>query len=149
MTFESQRQNNVKKSRRKSRRKDKGLGDIHLTLCLLVRPKRFELLTPWFVAKYSIQLSYGRVKFLYRYKSYAERNSGRFFCNPPSRHQLSLVFAKKRHSYRVPRLVTFFIIQIVDHKCQTKYARCRGKAYALNESKTQFVSISCCHSLRY
>jgi hypothetical protein len=26
----------------------------------LVRPKRFELLTPWFVAKYSIQLSYGR-----------------------------------------------------------------------------------------
>ena len=27
----------------------------------LVRPKRFELLTPWFVAKYSIQLSYGRV----------------------------------------------------------------------------------------
>ena len=28
----------------------------------LVRPKRFELLTPWFVAKYSIQLSYGRVE---------------------------------------------------------------------------------------
>ena len=28
----------------------------------LVRPKRFELLTPWFVAKYSIQLSYGRIK---------------------------------------------------------------------------------------
>ena len=27
----------------------------------MVRPKRFELLTPWFVAKYSIQLSYGRV----------------------------------------------------------------------------------------
>jgi hypothetical protein len=26
----------------------------------VVRPKRFELLTPWFVAKYSIQLSYGR-----------------------------------------------------------------------------------------
>jgi hypothetical protein len=26
-----------------------------------VRPRRFELLTPWFVAKYSIQLSYGRV----------------------------------------------------------------------------------------
>ena len=64
MTFESQRQNNVKKSRKKSRKKDKGLGDIHLTLCLLVRPKRFELLTPWFVAKYSIQLSYGRVKLL-------------------------------------------------------------------------------------
>jgi hypothetical protein len=29
-------------------------------LSSLVRPKRFELLTPWFVAKYSIQLSYGR-----------------------------------------------------------------------------------------
>ncbi len=28
----------------------------------MARPKRFELLTPWFVAKYSIQLSYGRVK---------------------------------------------------------------------------------------
>jgi hypothetical protein len=28
----------------------------------LVRPKRFELLTPWFVAKYSIQLSYGRMR---------------------------------------------------------------------------------------
>jgi hypothetical protein len=27
----------------------------------MARPKRFELLTPWFVAKYSIQLSYGRV----------------------------------------------------------------------------------------
>jgi hypothetical protein len=26
----------------------------------LARPKRFELLTPWFVARYSIQLSYGR-----------------------------------------------------------------------------------------
>jgi hypothetical protein len=29
-------------------------------LLYMVRPKRFELLTPWFVAKYSIQLSYGR-----------------------------------------------------------------------------------------
>ncbi len=28
----------------------------------LARPKRFELLTPWFVARYSIQLSYGRVR---------------------------------------------------------------------------------------
>ena len=26
----------------------------------MARPKRFELLTPWFEAKYSIQLSYGR-----------------------------------------------------------------------------------------
>jgi hypothetical protein len=28
----------------------------------LARPRRFELLTPWFVAKYSIQLSYGRIR---------------------------------------------------------------------------------------
>jgi hypothetical protein len=28
----------------------------------MARPKRFELLTPWFVAKYSIQLSYGRLR---------------------------------------------------------------------------------------
>ena len=27
----------------------------------MARPKRFELLTPWFEAKYSIQLSYGRI----------------------------------------------------------------------------------------
>ena len=27
----------------------------------LARPERFELPTPWFVARYSIQLSYGRV----------------------------------------------------------------------------------------
>ena len=26
----------------------------------MVRPERFERPTPWFVAKYSIQLSYGR-----------------------------------------------------------------------------------------
>jgi hypothetical protein len=29
-----------------------------------VRPERFERPTPWFVAKYSIQLSYGRFVFL-------------------------------------------------------------------------------------
>ena len=31
-----------------------------LLLGSLVRPERFERPTPWFVAKYSIQLSYGR-----------------------------------------------------------------------------------------
>ena len=31
-------------------------------LFYLARPERFELPTPWFVARYSIQLSYGRVK---------------------------------------------------------------------------------------
>ncbi len=34
----------------------------------LARPKRFELLTPWFVARYSIQLSYGRETRNYREK---------------------------------------------------------------------------------
>ena len=29
--------------------------------CLVARPERFELPTTWFVARYSIQLSYGRV----------------------------------------------------------------------------------------
>lgn len=28
----------------------------------MARPERFELPTPWFVAMYSIQLSYGRVR---------------------------------------------------------------------------------------
>ena len=28
----------------------------------LARPERFELPTPWFVARYSIQLSYGRAE---------------------------------------------------------------------------------------
>ena len=32
----------------------------------MARPERFELPTPWFVAKYSIQLSYGRVFQFYR-----------------------------------------------------------------------------------
>jgi hypothetical protein len=29
----------------------------------MVRPERFELPTPWFVAKCSIQLSYGRISY--------------------------------------------------------------------------------------
>jgi hypothetical protein len=33
------------------------------TLYNLARPERFELPTTWFEAKYSIQLSYGRMKF--------------------------------------------------------------------------------------
>jgi hypothetical protein len=39
----------------------------HMELCnpliYLARPERFELPTPWFVARYSIQLSYGRINF--------------------------------------------------------------------------------------
>ena len=33
-------------------------------LGIVARPERFERPTPWFVAKYSIQLSYGRFVFL-------------------------------------------------------------------------------------
>ena len=40
---------------------EKGL-DFSNPLIKLVRPERFERPTPWFVAKYSIQLSYGRKK---------------------------------------------------------------------------------------
>ena len=39
---------------------EKGLNLSVQPLGDLVRPERFELPTPWFVAKYSIQLSYGR-----------------------------------------------------------------------------------------
>ncbi len=38
---------------------------------LLARPERFELPTPWFVAKYSIQMSYGRL----RGADYTEENA--------------------------------------------------------------------------
>ena len=40
--------------------KEKGPAFLQV-LCLLARPERFERPTPWFVAKYSIHLSYGRV----------------------------------------------------------------------------------------
>ena len=38
-------------------------GPPLVTLCILARPERFELPTTWFEARYSIQLSYGRVGF--------------------------------------------------------------------------------------
>ncbi len=40
---------------------EKGLAFAN-PLMILVRPERFELPTPWFVAKYSIQMSYGRLR---------------------------------------------------------------------------------------
>ncbi len=40
---------------------EKGLAFAN-PLVFLARPERFERPTPWFVAKYSIQLSYGRNK---------------------------------------------------------------------------------------
>ena len=38
-----------------------GLANICKPLFNMARPERFELPTPWFVARYSIQLSYGRL----------------------------------------------------------------------------------------
>ena len=40
--------------------KRKGLASTCKPLSNLARPAGFEPTTPWFVAKYSIQLSYGR-----------------------------------------------------------------------------------------
>jgi hypothetical protein len=39
----------------------KPIRRLAFCLILLARPERFERPTPWFVAKYSIQLSYGRL----------------------------------------------------------------------------------------
>ncbi len=53
----------MNQTRLTSKRHAENEKDSHLWKSFeLVRPKRFELLTPWFVAKYSIQLSYGRIK---------------------------------------------------------------------------------------
>jgi hypothetical protein len=46
---------------------NKGNMATSITNCfLLARPERFELPTPWFEARYSIQLSYGRVAVMMR-----------------------------------------------------------------------------------
>ncbi len=45
-----------------SRAKEKRLANFSANrLFCLARPERFELPTTWFVARYSIQLSYGRL----------------------------------------------------------------------------------------
>ena len=43
------------------RKSKKPIRRLAFCLILLARPERFERPTPWFVAKYSIQLSYGRL----------------------------------------------------------------------------------------
>jgi hypothetical protein len=48
-----------RKRRVSGARKEKGPA-MSQALSILARPERFELPTPWFVARYSIQLSYGR-----------------------------------------------------------------------------------------
>ncbi len=47
---------------RRSRKKMRAPESGALIYVRLVRPERFELPTPWFVAKYSIQMSYGRLR---------------------------------------------------------------------------------------
>lgn len=39
---------------------EKGSAFLQTLFLILVRPERFELPTPWFEAKCSIQMSYGR-----------------------------------------------------------------------------------------
>ena len=46
-----------------------------MLFCTLARPERFELPTPWFEAKCSIQLSYGR-RLLLKHESQRCRESG-------------------------------------------------------------------------
>ena len=43
-------------------KRQRAWGSFPKPLFYLARPERFELPTPWFVAKYSIQLSYGRIE---------------------------------------------------------------------------------------
>ena len=54
-------------------------GDVcagaEMLFCRLARPERFELPTPWFEAKCSIQLSYGR-RLLLKHESQRCRESG-------------------------------------------------------------------------
>ena len=51
----------VSSTRSRAHRKTKGLARVNvLTLVFLVRLAGIEPTTPWFVAKYSIQLSYSR-----------------------------------------------------------------------------------------
>ena len=45
---------------RLSQRNGDDLRDYHLIIDFMVRPERFELPAFWFVARRSIQLSYGR-----------------------------------------------------------------------------------------
>ena len=47
-----------------------------MCLFLLVRPERFERPTPWFVAKYSIQLSYGRAVRAVNYREDSQESKG-------------------------------------------------------------------------
>ena len=49
------------KSQIRRSRKNKRAG-FRQPFVFVVRPERFELPTPWFVAKYSIQMSYGRLR---------------------------------------------------------------------------------------
>ena len=53
----------------------------HKPLTYLARPAGIEPATPWFVAKYSIQLSYGRMKRNYSNPHWVKRNKfAREYC---------------------------------------------------------------------
>src|SRR5690606_15245171 len=60
-------------ARRSGIKKKTADGDVD-GLCKMARPERFELPTAWFVARYSIQLSYGRAA---EERNYADAGRGR------------------------------------------------------------------------
>ena len=69
----------------------------------LVRPERFERPTPWFVAKYSIQLSYGRTPKLLLLLLHAEN------CNF---RQVFLMVRPERFERPTPWFVAKYSIQL-------------------------------------
>ena len=62
----------------------------------LARPERFELPTAWFVARYSIQLSYGRMKGWELYIKMAEREAA--FAHPCAPRHLHIPVHWDSHS---------------------------------------------------
>ena len=66
----------------------------------MARPERFERPTPWFVAKYSIQLSYGRAAFSKRRILQTNERLGKCFFYFSSYFTMTIISRK-------PHLVLF------------------------------------------
>ena len=100
----------IKSSQRRPRRPDcaekKGVRLLTWLLVLLVRRKRFELLTPWFVAKYSIQLSYRRMSVATCSQGYicCKPAPVLLFSSPINNGKSTAHFCTTTGKYTVPRL---------------------------------------------
>src|SRR3954469_18060026 len=70
------------------------MGPFHFNMA---RPERFELPTTWFVARYSIQLSYGRVAWIARARILSQRISW-----PRTKISRALSTAYARLAYAAP-----------------------------------------------